>query len=372
MKRLLLLGGGHAHVEVLRELALERPAGWAVTLVTPYDRHLYSGMVPGHIAGHYALDECAIDLAGLAARAGAELVLGSATLIDPARREVMLAEGVARNYDVLSINIGARAALGGVSGVERHAIAIRPLPEALRGWERVRGRASDGKVRSLTLVGGGAAGVECALAMDHRLKSERGADAPHVRVVTDAPHILGELGSGARARLARIAAQRGIGVHCGSPVVEVGEGYVRVQAGLEFASDATFWSTGAAAPEMLREAGFATDDRGYLLIDDFLKSVSHPQVFAAGDCATQQGRERPKAGVFAVRAAPRLAANLRAAMAGGALEPHRTSPRYLALVSAGPRYAVGTWSGLSWEGAWAWRWKDRIDRRFVARYAASA
>jgi len=99
-----------------------------------------------------------------------------------------------------------------------------------------------------------------------------------------------------------------------------------------------------------------------------LRSVSHPEVLAAGDCATQQGLERPKAGVFAVRAGPALAANLRAALSGAPLAPHVTSKRFLALLSTGKPHAIGTWNGFSFEGAWAWRWKDRIDRKFIARY----
>jgi len=372
VKRLLLLGGGHAHVEVLRTLAQVPVPGWEVMLVSPYPRQLYSGMFPGFVAGHYALDECAIDLVALAHRAGAAFQRGTASLVDPARREVVLADSASLRYDLLSINVGAKVPVGAARGVEAHAIVIRPLEAAAQGWSRVLERAWRGEVASITLVGGGAAGVEVALAMDCRLKRELPGRPPHVRVVTDAAQPLQELTTGARTRLLRIAAKRGIGLHAGNAVNEVGSACVRLEGGLEFASDATFWTTGAAAPDLVRDSGFATDTRGYLLTDDFLRSVSHAQVFGAGDCATQQGRERARAGVFAVRAAPVLAANLRAAMSGAPLKPHVTGKRYLALVSTGSRHAVGMWGGLSWQGEWVWRWKDRIDRRFVARYAASA
>jgi selenide,water dikinase len=151
-------------------------------------------------------------------------------------------------------------------------------------------------------------------------------------------------------------------------VTEVGPDYVRLEQGLEFASEAVFWATGGTAPEWIRESGFETDERGYLLTNDYLQSVSHPDVFAAGDCQTQQGRKHAKAGVFAVRAAPTLAKNLRSALAGEPLTGFTTSARFLALVSTGSRHAVGVWNGFSWEGSWVWQWKDRIDRRFIARY----
>jgi pyridine nucleotide-disulfide oxidoreductase family protein len=369
LKRLVLLGGGHAHIEVLRVLADQPVAGWEITLVSPFERQLYSGMVPGVVAGHYQLDECAIDLAALARRAGASFPRTSAALVDASRREVALADGTSVAYDLLSLNIGSIVVAGSVRGVDKHAILIRPLEAALDAWSKVRERSQRGKVHSITLVGAGAAGVELALAMAHRLHADLGQAAPHVRVIGDAQP-LAQIARGARASLLRALRERGIGMHAGHAVKEVAADFVQLEGGMEFASDATFWTTGPAAPDLARDSGFATDPHGYLLTDGFLRSESHPEVFGAGDCATQRGRPRPKAGVFAVRAAPVLAANLRAAMTGGKLAAHATGRRYLALISMGGREAVGFWNGFSWRGEWAWRWKDRIDRRFVARYAA--
>src|SRR5258706_15191919 len=260
------------------------------------------------------------------------------------------------------MDVGGRTVIGKARGVERHAVVIRPLEQAMKAWTRIHERARRREVRSVTLVGSGAAGVELALAIDHRLKSDLSEDAPHVRVIGDAEP-LGELPRGARARLLRLLRERGIGVHSGNAVVEVGADFVQLEGGLQFASDATFWTTGTAAPDLPRDSGFPVDERGYLLTNRFLQSVSHPQVFGAGDCATQQGRPRPKAGVFAVRAAPKLAANLRAAMTGAPLTPHTPRRFYLALVSAGAQRAVGFLNGFSWEGDLAGRWKNRIDRR---------
>ena len=369
MKRVLLLGGGHAHIEVLRQLA-ERPIPeWQVTLVSPNARQLYSGMVPGFVAGHYCLDDCAIDLGALSSRAGATFWRNRAALVDPAMREVMLADGNALSYDLLSLDIGASTFIGGARGVGDHAIPIRPLETAIAGWERVQREAAEGHVESISVVGGGAAAVEMAMAMHHWLGQRLGSHAPHVRLVTDRAEIVPEFPAGARRRLKRILSRRGIALHAGSAVVEVGARSLTLANGTRIVTGPTFWIAGAAAPELVRDSGFATDGKGYLLTDDYLRSTSHPDVLAAGDCATQQGRPLPKAGVFAVRAAPRLTANLRAAMTGEPLARHATGSRYLALVSTGSRRAVAIRNGLSWEGAWVWRWKDRIDRRFVARYA---
>ncbi len=369
MKRLVLLGGGHAHVEVLRELAASRDASVSCTLVTPHPRLIYTGMVPGVVAGHYRLEECAIALEGLAQRAGAEFVQVAAARIDPAARQVVCDDGGVMGYDVLSMDVGSRPLVGCAVGVAEHSVLARPMETLVSGWGGVLARARAGRIGSVTVVGGGAAGVELAFAMDYRMRKELSTPAPHVRVITNTLVPVPEFSEGARARIRRRLARRNIGMHVSSTVAEVGAGHVRLDNGLDFASDATFWAAGAGAHPWIRESGFAVDDRGFLLTNDFMQSVTYAEVFGAGDCATQEGRRYAKAGVFAVRAAPLLAANLRAALSGGPLTRFRTGERYLALLSTGSRHAVGTWGGFAWSGAWVWRWKDRIDRAFVARYS---
>jgi pyridine nucleotide-disulfide oxidoreductase family protein len=370
VKRLVLLGGGHAHVEVLRALAEAPDHRLSCTVVTPFPRLIYTGMVPGVIAGHYGLEQCAIGVENLAQRARAEFVQVTAARVNPQTREVVCADGGVIPYDVLSMDVGSKPLIGNATGVRQHAVVLRPLEELMKGWGSVLARSRAGRVVSITIVGGGAAGVELALAMDYRLRRELSAPAPHVRIITNTPVPVAEFPESARRRLKRHLAKRNIGAHVSSTVAEVGPDHVRLDNGLDFASDATFWAAGAGAHEWIRASGFAVDERGFLLTNDYMQSVTFADVFGAGDCATQEGRALAKAGVFAVRAAPVLAANLRAALLGAPLLALRTDPRFLALVSTGSRHAVGTWGGLAWEGDWAWYWKDRIDRKFVARYAA--
>lgn len=367
MKRLVLVGGGHAHIEVLRGLASRRDPRRAVTLVTPSQRLIYSGMVPGVVAGHYAVEDCAIDLVELARRAEAELLLTTASLVSADAGRVACSDGSVLGYDVLSLDVGSTPVIGAARGVERHAVPMRPLERLLVAWNGVVARARAGEIRAITVVGGGAAGVEMALAMRHRLERECPGAAPHVRLLSDAPGV--GIAGGAGRRL--LACLRRAGVECqlNALVKEVGAGYVRVEGGLEFATDSVFWATGAAAHGWIRDSGLPTDDRGFLLTNLRLQAVTYANIFGAGDCATVEGHVMPKAGVFAVRAAPTLAANLLAALDGGELAEHVPDPRFLALIATGRRHAVGTWGRWSWQGRWAWRWKDRIDRRFMRRYA---
>jgi len=368
MKKLVLAGGGHAHVEVLRDLG-ERPgSGIAVTLVTPRPRFIYTGMIPGAIAGHYRLEDCSIDLEALARRANARFVNGAIFKVDAPNHRLHCADGETIDYDILSLDVGSRVSVGATMGVDEHATLVRPMEILMKGWADVLSRARDRRVRSVTMVGGGAAGVELALAMAFRLRVESAESPAHVRVITNTAAILPEFPAGARRRLGLALARGNVGVHVGASVDMVGADRVRLDSGIEFESDATFWAGGPSAPAWIASSGLAVDPRGFLLVNDSFQSVTDRDIFGVGDCATQEGRPHARAGAFPVRAAPVLASNLRAAAHGSALTPHVTSERYLALVSAGGKTAVGVWGDLSFQGWWAWRWKDRIDRAFVARY----
>jgi selenide,water dikinase len=325
-------------------------------------------MVPGLLAGHYELDDLAVDLVSLAGHASAGLVLNAASLVSARVNEVICANGMVLPYDVLSIDVGSVSPIGSARGVERHAVPVRPLERLVKGFNDILVRARDGRMASVTVVGAGAAAVELALAMNHRFQRELFEVATHVRVVGDTPTIAPTLSLPARTRLRRWMRKRGVEAQLGSPVTEIGDGFVRLGNGLEFATDAVIWATGAAAPPWLSQSGLACDEHGFLLTNDLLQSPSHPNVFGAGDRVNELGHPLPKAGVFAVRAGPVLAANLRAAIEGRPLQAFLPKRRWLALISTGERNVVGSYDGFGFGGAWAWLWKDHIDRRFVARY----
>ncbi|MGD9951659.1 MAG: FAD-dependent oxidoreductase [Burkholderiales bacterium] len=319
MKRVLLVGGGHAHAWVLR-------AGVPgdVTLVTPYPHHTYSGMLPGFVAGHYAADEIRLDVAALAARAGVRLVLGRVVALDAARRIARLEDGAELAYDIASLDVGSEA------GAPPGALAAKPFEPFMARWLEVKDR-----VRSIAVVGGGAAGVEVSMAMAHATRAR-------VTLFSDRPMFR----PGLARRIARQLEARGVAL--------------RKSAYEGEATDLVVWTAGARALPWLATSGLAVDERGFVLVDERLRSVSHPEVHAAGDCATLRDAPHPRSGVYAVRHAPVLAANLRG-------EARRFAPqrRALALLSCGRRYAIADWGGMSWEGAWVWRWKDRIDRKWV-------
>jgi selenide,water dikinase len=166
----------------------------------------------------------------------------------------------------------------------------------------------------------------------------------------------------------RVLRARDVACYARSRVTRIDAGVAHLADGRSIPADYVVWATGAAAPAWLRDAGLATDERGFVLVAATLQSCSHPEVFAAGDVATMAGHPRPKSGVFAVRQGPPLARNLRHALIGRAPEAYRPQTTALALVSTGDKHAIASWGRIAWEGDWVWRWKDRIDRRFMDRY----
>jgi selenide,water dikinase len=370
MKRLLLCGGGHTHVEVLRRFGLRPLAGLEIVLVSPNPATPYSGLLPGLVAGHYRLGEIQLDLERIARFAGARFLRALVTGFDPGGRVATLADGTTLEFDVASLDVGSRPPTRGIPGADAHATGVKPVDPFLRIWDGWLERGRAGALGLLAVVGGGAAGIETVLAMQHRLARETGrGSAIACHLVTDVDEILPDHDDRVRAILRRILAERRVELHVASRVVRVEPGALHTADGGVVRADAAVWATGAAPAPLLGAAGLALDPAGFVAVDDRLQSRSHVHVFAAGDCASIIGAPRPKSGVYAVRAGPPLAANLRAALAGRPLVRYRPQVRALALISTGDRYAVASRGGVTAEGAWVWRWKDWIDRRFVRRYA---
>jgi selenide,water dikinase len=373
VKDLVLVGGGHAHVSVLRRFGMKPLPGLRLTLIARDVHTPYSGMLPGYVAGLYAYDDCHIDLGPLARFAGARLYHAEVEGLDLAERRVLVRGRPAVAFDLLSINAGSRPRTIDVPGAPEHALAVKPIDVFLENWEALIARvaASTGPFR-ICVVGGGAGGVELALATQHRLHellASRGDDPNRLRytLLTRGPAILPTHNPGVRARFVRVLAERSIDLRVDHTVVEVTPAEVRSLGQPPVAADAVLWVTDAAAPAWAGAAGLAVDGDGFIRVDDCLQSVSHPGVFAAGDNAALPD-PRPKSGVFAVRQGPVLADNLRRAATGGRLRPYRAQRHFLGLISTGDRHAVASRGSWSAEGALLWRWKDWIDRRFMRRF----
>ncbi len=362
-RTLLLVGGGHAHVAVLADwIRRGLPHATRAMLLTP-QRHLrYSGMVPGWLAGQHARDEGLVDLAALAARAGAEWVADRCTALDPDARVVRTAGGAEIAFDVASFDTGGEPRAAAMLGNDPRLIDIRPIDAFVERF------ASLPAPTRVVAVGGGAGGVELAFG----LRNIGWAFVqPEVALVTGAVGLLPGFGGAVRRRVAAALSRQGIVLHQADARLE-GGAIMAGDASLEPA-DLIVAALGSAAPEWVRESGVAIDAEGFLAVDAHQRSVSHPCIFAVGDVAARADRRLARSGVHAVFAGPILAANLRAALAG---EPPRRTyrPRWnsLYLINTGDGSAIASYGPLAAEGRWVLALKHRIDKGWIATYAAAA
>lgn len=357
---IVFVGGGHAHALVLRMWGMKPLPGARLTVISPDPTAAYSGMLPGHVAGHYPREALQIDLVKLARHAGARLILGRATGIDRDARRVAVSDHPPVAYDLLSIDIGISSEMPALPGFGDHAVPAKPLDAFADRWQAFAATAPKGA--RVAVIGAGVAGVELALAAAQRL----GPDAQVTLV--EAGAALSALGSGARRALLRHIARAGVTLVEDAAVAAVERDGLRLADGRLIASDFTLGAAATRPQGWLAGTGLALHE-GFVKVDEYLRSASDPAIFAAGDIAHLTHAPRPKAGVFAVREAPVLLHNLTVAATGkGVQRPYRPQRDYLKLVSAGAGRAVADKWGLPLDGAWLWRWKDRIDRKFMAKF----
>jgi selenide,water dikinase len=373
VKDLVLVGGGHTHVAVLKRFGMKPLPGVRVTLVSRDVDTPYSGMLPGIVAGHYSHDEAHIDLEILCRFAGARVVFDEAIGLDPAARSVQFRSRPPISYDVLSINIGSTPGVQ-VPGSLALAVPVKPIDRFLSQWDAMRERLRTSAARTrVAVVGGGAGGVELILAVEYRLRTllaQEGRSATHLEyhLFTATDDILTTHNRPTRSMFQRILVTRGIVVHAGCAVTHVSPNQLQTRDGRLHEADEILWTTEASAAPWLAESGLAVDDRGFVRVASTLQSTSHPEVFAAGDVASMIESPRPKSGVFAVRQGAPLARNLRSAVLGERLRPYHPQRQFLSLISTGDRYAVASRGPFALGGRWVWRWKDRIDRAFMRTY----
>lgn len=364
MKHLILLGAGHAHVHVLSTLAAQPLPGVQITLVAPYPRQLYSGMVPGFIAGHYTLDDCVIALAPLLKNTGIRWLVGSASALDADTRTLTLDDGSTLAYDWLSVNTGSvhdRTKMEErLPGSRENGLFVRPLEPFAALWPRVLEQAQSRALR-VAVIGAGAAGLELAMAMAQRLPSSS------LTLISGLAPVAANYPLAVQQRVLQALKQRHITV-LPEQAVGLQAGEVLLANGARLVCDVPVIALGGQAPAWLAGSGLALDEQGFIAVDACQRATGHTEVFAVGDVSTRVDLPLARSGVYAVRAGPALLANLTAAITGTPPRPHLPPARTLNLLSCGTRDAIASWGPYSAQGRWVWWLKDWIDRRFMARY----
>lgn len=350
---IFLLGAGHANLLAVRALRQAVPQA-RIILVDAAAEANYSGMFPGVVAGHYPADAMRIPLRPFAERNRIAFVQSRIAGLDPVARRVSLEDGTVLAYDVAALNVGSHSAMPEIPGFAAHGIAIKPLD----GFT-ARLQATD-PTAAAALIGGGVAGAEIALALRHR-----GARA--VTVIEAGPDPVATLRPRSRRYVLQALERAGIRVVTGAQVAAVQPDAVLLANGSRIASTLTVGIAGARAHGWMART-LPLDGAGFVRVTPALEVEGHPSLFAAGDCAAMVHAPRSKAGVFAVRQAPVLAANMAAALSNAPLRTYAPQEGYLKIISLGQRSALAEWRGMTLRGAWLWRFKDHIDRRFMAGF----
>ena len=350
-KDIVLVGGGHAHVFVLKSFGMNPEPGVRLTLIAKELAAPYSGMLPGFVAGHYSLDECHIDLVRLAQFAGARVIHGAMCGIDRANKRVLIEGRPPLGYDLLSIDVGITPLLEPIAGAARYAIAVKPVSLFAAKWQALEARVvtSDGP-RQIAVVGGGAAGVELVLAARHRfhmLAIKAGISADAFSFALIAGNALLPSHNARAQALARTAlSEAGISLIEGDPALTITAHTVDLASGRSIRADAVLISTKAAAPAWFAATDLPRDSAGFLAARPTLQLLDDDDVFAVGDCASVAEYPREKSGVFAVRQGPAVTSNLRRRCKGEAAKPFKPQERFLTLVSLGDKRAIAARGSL--------------------------
>ncbi|MGW2269712.1 NAD(P)/FAD-dependent oxidoreductase [Streptomyces yangpuensis] len=211
--------------------------------------------------------------------AGREIntVRATATSIDPGARTVLLDSGTTLTYDRLVYALGSSTDTTRVPGIAEHAYTLEQAQELSARLARGSGSGTGTRSGTVTVVGGGATGIELAAEL------AESAGAWHVRLVTG-----GEPGNGlsaaGRTHVRNSLERLGVHLHSHTRVQAVHRGGLSTDHG-ELTGDVTVWAAAFTVPPLAAEAGLRVDERGRALVDTAMRSLSHPDVFVVGDAA---------------------------------------------------------------------------------------
>ena len=365
---IVLAGGGHAHLGVLAYFIRHGAPNADVIMVSNREQTAYSGLLPAWMAGAVAAEAMFIDSAALARRAGVQFICSTVTGLDADRRVMTLAGGEPLAFDIASLAIGGRNNVDDFAILGDRLLTIRPMEAFMRGWTDALAKAMARGMLRLIIVGGGAGGVELALAS---VAAARRAGVAHdIGIVTEQGAFLAGHAPGVQRRAMALLQEKGVKLHYGR--AQGHEDGVRLSNGQVLPADTVIAATGSRAPQWLAASGLATNAAGFVSIGADLRSLSHPHIFAAGDIVQRADRPLPRSGVHAVKAGPVLANNIIAAVSGGVPSTYNPPEKTLYLLASGDGRALlsyGNWAGL---GRAFWWLKRLIDTRFIRRYATLA
>jgi NADH dehydrogenase FAD-containing subunit len=368
-KKLVLVGGGHAHLTCLKNLRQFRKLGHHITLISPSPYHYYSGMGPGMLSGIYRPQEVRFHIKKMAEDGGAAFKEGKVVRIDPDRRLLFLVSGEETPYDVVSFNTGSEVPVESfITMSHDHIFPVKPVINLLRARQTILSVLGEGRRLNFVVVGGGAAGLEITANLWRLVHEAQGigkiTNVAGKRLMSGAPEKVRDLATSSFSK-------RGVEVIEGSHVKTVERETVILNDGRRLPADYVFMAVGILPSSLFKDSGLPTGRDGELLVNAHLQSVAYPEIFGGGDCISLQGHDLAKVGVYAVRENPILYHNLHVALKGGTMESFVPQETFLLIYNMGNGKGIFRKKNWVWDGRLAFLLKDYIDRSFMKKFQVS-
>jgi NADH dehydrogenase FAD-containing subunit len=366
-KRLVLIGGGHAHMVTLANLALMVSRGYEVTVIGPSAHHYYSGMGPGMLSGTYRPEEIRFATRHVVERQGGTFLLGKVVGIDPEKKVVLLANKDAVPYDVLSCNAGSNVPRPIIEGTSANIFSVKPIERLIEAKNRLTDQFRRNSLQ-VVIVGGGPSAAEIAGNVWQLAETNNG-HKPHLTICAG-NDFMSRFPASIRSKISRILGKRDIIIRQGAVVNAVTPDNVFLDSGESLPADFIFLALGVKPSSIFTDSGIATGPDGGLKVNSFLQSIQYPEIFGGGDCIHFQEAPLDKVGVYAVRQNPVLFHNIMAQLSGGDLKPFDPGGDYLLIFNLGGGVGVLKKRWLEFGGRSAFIIKDYIDRRFIKKFQA--
>ncbi|MCA1320939.1 FAD-dependent oxidoreductase [Bacillus tianshenii] len=357
MHAVFLVGGGHAHIQCLKQLCEESIPDTRFVLVSSNRYQYYSGMFSGFTEGLYKEEDIRIDLDNLSHKAGVQFIEATVTELDPENKRIVLDKGEALSYSIISFDIGSTT--NNILSSSSTVRTVKPnytFPDAIKEL-----RDSPAPV----IVGGGAAGVEISLSI---LASKKRLGQSGEVTLISSTRLLPGAPIGASAKLEAKCLEYGLHLFINEEVENIEDQIIQTSK-RSIEHSGILLLTGPASPPLFQDIGVACTEEGYLLVQSTLQSISHPEIFGSGDCVTLSPYPKlAKNGVYAVRQGPVLWENIKRTLRNKELTTFKPQKRFLSILSTGGKEAMLLYDRVYLHGKIPWKIKHNIDRAFMKKY----
>ncbi len=367
-KSLVLVGGGHAHLTVLLNLADYVQRGHRVTIISPSPYHYYSGMGPGMLSGIYRPREVRFHVKRMVQERGGTFLEERVMRVDPVKRILFLLSEKQVSYDVVSFNMGSEVPLHPVlSTAQENIIPVKPVINLLKARRLIVKNLVE-RSMNFIVIGGGPAGVEVAGNL-WRLVKENQKEFKITLIAGQ--RLLRSFPERVRTLALRSLSRRGMEVIEGNQAKEIRKEAVFLSDGRKLFFDFVLLALGIEPSPVFRQSNLPTGEDGGLLVNSHLQSVAHPEIFGGGDCISLSGHPLAKVGVYAVKQNPILFHNLLAALEGGEMQIFTPQTEYMLILNVGDGRGILWKKKFIWDGRLAFLLKDYIDRKFMKKFQVS-